>query len=62
MPATTLRKLVSELVVAADRFCKPILQALFDVMINYGLLAPKGGMIRTPTMLTTLLHVKATSN
>lgn len=38
-----VRKLVSELVVAADRFCKPILQALFDVVINDGLLAPKGG-------------------
>ncbi|EFT11727.1 hypothetical protein HMPREF9620_02467 [Cutibacterium acnes HL037PA1] len=38
-----VRKLVSELVVAADRVCKTILQALFDVVINDGLLAPKGG-------------------
>lgn len=43
MASTMVRKLVSELVVAADRFCKPILQALFDVVINDGLLAPKGG-------------------
>lgn len=43
MASTMARKLVSELVVAADRFCKPILQALFDVVINDGLLAPKGG-------------------
>jgi len=39
MASTMVRKLVSELVVAADRFCKPILQALFDVVINDGLLA-----------------------
>lgn len=43
MASTMVRKLVSELVVATDRFCKPILQALFDVVINDGLLAPKGG-------------------
>lgn len=42
MASTMVRKLVSELVVAADRFCKLILQALFDVVINDGLLAPKG--------------------
>ena len=43
MASSMVRKLVAELVVAADRFCKPILQALFDVVINDGLLAPKGG-------------------
>jgi len=56
-----VRKLVSELVVAADRFCKPILQALFGVGINAGLLAPKGGggMIRTPPMPTASVLLRS---
>lgn len=59
MASTMVRKLVSELVVAADRFCKPILQALFDVVINDGLLAPKGGMIRTPPMPTASVLLRS---